>query len=298
MTDTTIEGGAPAAPAAGAPVDEFAFLNGAEFSDPEPAKSTTTEQESKEPEAKEPDDKPDPTKPASGESVVFQYGDEEIALDQTDPPPAETESERQQRERAEALEKELNELKAQKQPPQTELKEPGFYDAGIDGDPEKFAAAMREYSSAKAEQELEQKAESKRIQDIQAADNQVYQQNLNTYNQRLTSARAQFPDIERADNELARLLTPQHASAIIAAGLENPEMVVYALHKRPELREAFSKENNPIRLGVMLADISKKSRIASKATQQPVNKEPEISGSQGASPTDKFFKEFPDAEIS
>ena len=243
MTDTTIEGGALAAPAAGAPVDEFAFLNGAEFSDPEPAKSTTTELESKEPEAKEPDDKPDPTEPAPGESVVFQYGDEEIVLDPTDPPPAETESERQQRERAEALEKELNELKVQKQSPQTELKEPGFYDAGIDGDPEKFAAAMREYSSAKAEQELEQKAESKRIQDIQAADNQVYQQNLNTYNQRLTSARAQFPDIERADNELARLLTPHHASAIIAAGLENPEMVVYALHKRPELREAFAKEN-------------------------------------------------------
>lgn len=305
MTDTTVENGAPEA---GAPADEYAFLQGAEFSEPEsttePQKEPTEPKESEHVENAPGDEQVThvetgaETNTDPAEEVVFQYGDEEIASDPTDPPPAETDAERQQRERAEALEEEVRQLKEQNAPVNTELKKPELWEPGIDGDQAKYETALETYYEAKAGQAHAVREQERQHKEALAVDERVFKQNLSTYNQRLTSARVQFPDIERADNALAATLPPQHQAAIIAAGLENPEMVVYALHKRPELREAFAKENNPIRLGVMLAEISKKSRVAPKVKAAQVNQEPQVRGSQGTSPQDPFFKEFPDAEIS
>lgn len=288
-----------------APEDEYAFLEDAEFSLPEPevADSDNPESAEQQTEAKpktEPEDNPSEKKEDEPDenAVVFQYGDDEIEPGEPAPTePAETEAQRQQRERFEALERENRELKEKYAPKETELKKPELGDPDIGYDQAKYEAALQQYYEKKAEASLAEKTSQAQREKIIAADNQVYQENLGAYNQRLAAAKTQFPDIDRADSELAALLPEQHAAAIIAAGLENPEMVVYAMHKRPELRDAFMKEQNPIRLGVMLADISKKSRVAPKAKQPPVNKEPEISGSQGANPQDKFFKEFPDAEI-
>lgn len=238
--------------------------------------------------------------PAAGEELVLMIGDEVIAAADATTTAPETEVERTLRESNAKLQRDLDELKKKSEPAQPkDLVVPDLYAPGIEGDQDKYQTAMGEYyrELGKREAQLEQQQQAAEVERQAAEDN--YRSNLNTYTQKIQTLKASNPsiDIEAADAALSKSLPVSHQAAIIAAGLDNPEMVVIALHRNAELRAKFAAEKNPIRLGKLLADLDSKVRLAPKAAAAPVNAEPEVKGATGASKADPFFNEFPGAII-
>jgi hypothetical protein len=209
---------------------------------------------------------------------VFKFDDQEIEPGE---PHVETEREKALREENEQLRKQQQ---SQHPAELADLKEPELYEPGIDGDPQKYQVAMREYAlelgkrEAKAEIEQEQQAAQRKV------DHDRFNQNVALYGQRIAQVKDTLPDIGQADDMLGRELPQMHQTAIFSAGVDNPEMVAYALYKNKALRDQFTQEQNPFRLGMMVADISKRAQLAPKAPAKPLNKEPKPKGSQGAHP--------------
>ncbi len=235
---------------------------------------------------------------AVDEGYDFQFGDDIIPA-ATDAP-TETAAERQLREEKAALEKQLSDLKAQHTSSDAQpeaLEEPDLYGAGIDGDPEKYKVALADYYREQGKQEAQQAQVQQQTQARQQKYLAMMQANARDYETKVAAAKVHFPDISKADDMLAKALPQTHQAALISAGLENPELVAYALYKNTALRDAFMQESDPVRLGVMLADISKKSRLAPRAKKPPVNPEPKVKSSMGTLPQDDFSKAFPDAVI-
>lgn len=228
-------------------------------------------------------------------SGVFVYDDKSFNPETR---ATETETEKAQRLQILELQQQLAQNKPAGSEPQPELTEPGFYDAGIDGDPEKYAAAMKAYGIEAGKREAAQLVEQQKQEQRRQQEATIYETNVKNYDARRVAVKATLPDIDEADVMLAQSLPDMHQAAIMAAGLENPEMVVYALYKNKDLREKLSAETNPIRLGVMLADISKKSRLAPEGKKPKINKAPEVKGSQGSNPKGNgLSKEFASAKF-
>ncbi|MDK9585421.1 hypothetical protein [Lelliottia wanjuensis] len=226
---------------------------------------------------------------------IFIYDDKPFDPENT---PTETETEKAQRLQILELQQKLSKQPSAETEPTEPLKEPGFYDAGIDGDPDKYAAAMKAYGIEAGKREAAQEAENHKQEQRRQQERAIYETNVQNYDARRAAIKATLPDIDHADVMLAQNLPQMHQAAIMCAGLENPEMVVYALYKSPELREKLTAETNPIRLGMMLADISKKSRLAPKGEKPPVNREPQVRGSQGSNPKGNGLpKEFSSAQF-
>jgi hypothetical protein len=244
------------------------------------------------PEKDNPENDPDPEDPddpdadgsdtesdASDDSV-FMFGDDKIKPDE---PTQETEREK-------ALRVELEQLRGKQQENQPvpenlpELKEPDLYDEGIGGDQQKYDAAMREYYKEQGKREALAEREQQEQETRRRAEHARIQENVKIYGQRMAQAKNTLPDIEAADEMLGRELPQLHQTALFSADVENPELVAYALYKNKELREKFKSEQNPFRLGMMIADISKKARLAPKGQPKSLNKEPKPKGSQGAHP--------------
>ncbi|HHI2551363.1 TPA: hypothetical protein ACP41M_001079 [Klebsiella aerogenes] len=243
----------------------------------------------------DPDDNPDDANKDPEKEGVFVYDDQSFDPESV---PAETETEKAQRLQILELQKQLAENKPASNEPPTELKEPGYFDPGIDGDPEKYAAAIKAYGIEAGKREAAQEAENQRQEQRRQQEATIYETNVKNYDARCAAVKATLPDIDQADIMLSQSLPQMHQAAIMAASLENPEMVVYSLYKNKELREKLAAETNPIRLGVMLADISKKSRLAPKGEKPKVNKEPQVKGSQGTSPKGNgLAKEFASAKF-
>lgn len=254
----------------------------------EEERSTTTEPELKDKsedgsDPEELDDMPDDgsdEEPDAGGDNVFMFGDDEIKPDE---PTRETEREK-------ALRVELEQLRGKDQGDNPasgglpELKVPDLYDGGIDGDQQKYEAAMREYYKEQGKREALAEREQQAQEARRKIEHARIQENVKVYGQRLAEAKSTLPDIDVADDMLGRELSQLHQTALFSSGVENPELVAYALYKNKVLRDAFAKEQNPFRLGVMIADISKKARLAPKGPTKPLNKEPKPKGSQGAHP--------------
>lgn len=234
-----------------------------------------------------------------GAEFDFMIGGEVIAAEVT-VPDQETATERALREKNEQLQHDLEELKKTAKPEQPkDLVIPDLYAPGIEGDQDKYQAAMSEYYRELGKREAQQEQQQQQEVARHKVEYDKYKANLEVYNQKRKQLREKHPslDVDAADEAMANSLPQAHAAAIIALGLENPEMVVIALHKNAALRAKFIAETNPFRLGKMLADLDNKVRMAPKAAAAPVNAEPEVKGATGASKADPFFSEFPGAII-
>lgn len=227
-----------------------------------------------------------------GGENIFMFGDEEIQPGET---VKETPREKELREEVERLRK-----GQQSQQPQQEeeLTEPGLYDDGIEGDHEKYQEAMKQYYRDLGKREAQQERETQEREHRRQVDQARFKENVALYGQQIAKVKSTLPDIEQADDFLGRELPQLHQTALFSAGVENPEMVAYALYKNKALREAFTKEQNPFRLGMMVADISKKARLAPKAPAAKLEKAPKPKGSTGAHPNKYGLSgEFASAEI-
>lgn len=237
-----------------------------------------------------PDTDPEDAMPETLEGAAFVYDDktfEPVAN------PNETETEKAQRLQILELQQKLVKQTSAEPAP---LKEPDLYDTGIDGDPDKHNEALKAYYKEQGKREAAQEVENQRQDQRRQQEATIYETNVKNYDTRRAAIKATLPDIDQADTVLAESLPEMHQAAIMCAGLENPEMVVYALFKSPELRAKLAAETNPIRLGIMLADISKKSRLAPKGEKPKINQEPRVKGSQGANPkANGLPKEFSSA---
>lgn len=212
---------------------------------------------------------------------VFMFGDEEIQ-----PGEAAKETPREKE-----LREEVERLKAQtKQQPteQPELAEPGLYDDGIEGDPEKHQAALAQYYRELGKREAMQERETQEREARRQQDQARFKESVALYGQRMAQVKSTLPDIDQADDFLGRELPQLHQTALFSAGVENPEMVAYALYKNKDLREAFAKEQNPFRLGMMVADISKKARLAPKGQPKQLEKEPQPRGTATGAHPNKY----------
>ena len=230
----------------------------------------------------EPDPKPGDPKPGEtvpDEATVFTLGDENFEI--SGAVPQETDREKQLREQNEELQKKLDARQnenSQHQP--QELIEPGLYDAGIDGDQEKYNAALRAYDREVGKREALQAEETRKQEEWNRHDQSVWESNIQRYDQRRAEIRSKIPEVDVADAELTRILSPLHQAALMSATLENPEMVALALHKSEAWRNRFMAEKNPVRLGVMLAQLSQKAQLAPQAKTK-VSAEPVVNASQG-----------------
>lgn len=225
------------------------------------------------------DNEPDPEDAGQQDNAsVFMFDDEEVEAGEVY-----TESAREK-----ALREENEQLRKQQRDQQPEepgeLTEPGLYDPGIDGDTDKHAAAMREFYKEQGKREARAEREQQEQESRRRAEHARFEANVKVYGERLAAAKATLPDIGAADDLLGRELSQLHQTALFSSGVENPELVAYALYKNKALREEFSKEQNPFRLGMMIADIGKRAQLAPKGKPKPLNKEPKPKGSQGAHP--------------
>ncbi|WP_370610912.1 hypothetical protein [Klebsiella aerogenes] len=209
---------------------------------------------------------------------VFMFDDEEVEAGE---PVQETAREKALREELEQLRKQQREQAPEEQ---GELTEPGLYDPGIDGDPQKHEAAMRAFYKEQGKREALAEREQQEQESRRQAEHARIEANVKVYGERLAAAKATLPDIDAADDLLGRELPQLHQTALFSAGVENPELVAYALYKNKALREAFTREQNPFRLGMMIADIGKRAQLAPKGKPKPLNKEPKPKGSLGAHP--------------
>lgn len=235
------------------------------------------------------------------DAPVLMFGDEVLpaAVATAAPPAAETPAEKQLREQNEALIKRLAELEAG-QPVATTtapLVKPELWDTGIDGDQTKHEEALEQYYEQRASQKIQAQQAERVLIAARTHDQSVRTAASERMDQQLRAAITTFPDILQADDALGKVFadTPGHAMAFLDADLPNPEMVAYALHKKPELLAAYLKERNPVRLGKMLNDISAKVHLAPKAAAPEVNNAPEVKGSIGQTADQAFAKEFPGA---
>jgi hypothetical protein len=237
------------------------------------------------------DDTPDGGS-ADDDASVFMFDDQEI-----EPGEPHTETEREK-----ALREENEQLRKQQREQQTDeseqLKEPDLYDPEIGGDEAKYKAALRDYYKEQGKREAMAESHQKEQELRQQAERVRFKENVALYGQRMASVKNTLPDIGQADDMLGRELPQMHQAALFSAGVDNPEMVAYALYKNKTLREQYTKEQNPVRLGMMIANISKRAQLAPKGKAKPLNKEPKPKGSQGAHPNKHGLSgEFADATI-
>lgn len=246
-----------------------------------------------------PADRTDPTA-IDPDAPVFMFGDEAIPVTAAAPAAAETAGEKELREQNEVLTQRLAALEAANpNAPPAALTKPDLWETGIDGDAEKYEAALENFYDQRARNKV-QAEQAEQVQNAaRTLDESIRNQAATKMDQQLRAAVATFPDILQADQVLGTAFqsSPSHALAFLDADLSNPEMVAYALYKKPELLAQYLQENNPVRLGKMLNDISAKVKMAPKGAAPEVHNAPKVNGSLGANPQDEFSKLFPDAVI-
>lgn len=225
---------------------------------------------------------------------VFKFGDTEYSTEAATP---ETPREKELREQLEALQKQTRTQAPATSEPLPELVKPGMYDEGIGGDPEKYEAAMLEYGKELGKRESQQQQQQQAQEQRRQQDGIIYEQNVKNYDTRRAAVKSTLPDIDLADAMLSQALPQMHQASLMCAGVENPEMVAYALYKDKTLRDKFAQEQNPVRLGMMIADISKKAQLAPKGAKPKVNREPQVNGSQGTTSGNGLPKEFASAKF-
>lgn len=156
----------------------------------------------------------------------------------------------------------------------TEPVKPGFWDENIGGDPEKFATALTEYNQLHGawEKQATEQAEAK------IAHQGAISKSVTEYQEKVKGVMKTFPKYLEVEAVVIAALPPAKQVAILTSGISNPELVTYALGQNKELLTQVQAENDPVKFGVLLANISNKVKLAPKVAKV-INSETELTGS-------------------
>ncbi|GAF80673.1 unnamed protein product, partial [marine sediment metagenome] len=224
------------------------------------------------------------------DSEVFLYDGAEISSEKGEGAAGENESEQdtgRKDETIKELRERLDKLEgANKSDGQS--KKPAFKD--FDYDEDKYEEAIKKWSDS----ESERKRVSSEQEKAQANHEKIYIEKLESYNNR----KKKLVDFgyEKAEKAVIDEVPIVHQNAILYYS-DEPEMITLALGKSKKLRESFSSEKDPVKIGIMISDIQRKSKLAPRAANKS-KQAPKAKGSGGTLKNNGvLYKTFPDAVI-
>lgn len=154
-------------------------------------------------------------------------------------------------------------------------REPGLFDDGIDGDEEKFRAAVRSH--------FETKAKIDRAKEEQEAANrrnaEEWQQTLTTFDTEKTTLAKRVPNFSDLEANVTDAMSPPQLAVLLRVGRKRAELVA-ALGANPSALKRVSAITDPLLLAAELREIETKMTLApKKATPAP---ETIVRGKSGA----------------
>lgn len=225
-------------------------------------------------EADEVEAAPAETQPEPTESANDAAGEGEVEVQIAGETPAEeTQQEtpviRQLRNRLRDAERRARAAEEQSRPQPQGLpvlgREPGLFDDGIDGDEEKFRAAVRSHFETKAKIDRareEQEAAIRRSQD-------EWQQTLNAYESEKRAIAPKIRNFEDLEANVTDTLNAQQLAVLLTVGRKRGELMA-ALGANPATLKRVAAITSPLLLAAELREIETKMTLAPKrATPAP-----------------------------
>jgi hypothetical protein len=181
-----------------------------------------------------------------GEETIISFDDDADADDQQ----GDSSTIRRLREQLREKTKRLREIETAAPKPQAIEVGPKPTLAECNYDEDAYEAALDEWKTNKSKAEEQTAAieeENRRAQESWSTD-------LNRYAEQKTRLAAEIPDYEEAESIVVSALNPMQQAVAVKAAL-NPAAFAYALSKSPAKLAELAKQQDPIKLAVMIAQM-------------------------------------------
>lgn len=146
------------------------------------------------------------------------------------------------------------------------------------GDDEGYEAAFEAYLTDRSTWQAQQQ----KATEAQAAHEQQFKDSVSRYMEGRAAITTKLPNFAAVEKHVDNNLNPNLVGAILMGGSDgtfpNPQAMVYAIGKNPELMKKLNGLHDPILAGAMLLDISNKASFAPDAPANNINPVPTVSG--------------------